>query len=58
VGSVGQPRDGDARASCVIVEDNLIRFLRTDYDIATVQRKIYGDPNIPDLCAARLEVGK
>ncbi|MHC5212875.1 MAG: metallophosphoesterase family protein, partial [Planctomycetota bacterium] len=58
VGSVGQPRDGDARASCVVVEDKLVRFLRTDYDIATVQRKIYGDPNIPDLCAARLEVGK
>jgi diadenosine tetraphosphatase ApaH/serine/threonine PP2A family protein phosphatase len=58
VGSVGQPRDGDPRASCVIVEDHLVRFLRTDYDIATVQRKIYDNPNIPDLCAARLEVGK
>jgi len=58
VGSVGQPRDGDPRASCVIVEDRLIRFLRTDYDIATVQRKIYDNPNIPDLCAARLEIGK
>jgi len=59
VGSVGQPRDGDPRASCVIVEDDgRIRFLRTDYDIGTVQRKIYDDPNIPDLCAARLEIGK
>jgi diadenosine tetraphosphatase ApaH/serine/threonine PP2A family protein phosphatase len=58
VGSVGQPRDGDPRASCVIVEDRLIRFLRTDYDIATCQRKIYDNPNIPDLCAARLEIGK
>ncbi|MGQ0553706.1 MAG: metallophosphoesterase family protein [Planctomycetota bacterium] len=58
VGSVGQPRDGDPRASCVIVEDQLVRFLRTDYDIATVQRKIYDNPNIPDLCAARLEIGK
>jgi len=58
VGSVGQPRDGDPRASCVIVEDRLVRFLRTDYDIATCQRKIYDNPNIPDLCAARLEIGK
>ena len=58
VGSVGQPRDGDPRACCVIVEDNTIRFLRTDYDVATVQRKIYDNPNIPDLCAARLEIGK
>ena len=58
VGSVGQPRDGDPRACCVIVEDNTIRFLRTDYDVATVQRKIYDNPNIPELCAARLEIGK
>ncbi len=58
VGSVGQPRDGDPRASCVIVEDGLVRFLRTDYDIAMVQKKIYENPNIPDLCAARLEIGK
>jgi predicted phosphodiesterase len=58
VGSVGQPRDGDPRASCVIVEDNLIRFLRTEYDIARVQRKIFEDPEIPDLCGHRLEIGK
>ncbi len=58
VGSVGQPRDGDPRSSCVIVKDRVIRFLRTDYDIARVQRKIYDNPNIPDLCAARLEIGK
>ncbi|HZJ72958.1 MAG TPA: metallophosphoesterase, partial [Planctomycetota bacterium] len=58
VGSVGQPRDGDPRACCVIVEDRTIRFLRTDYDVATVQRKIYDNPNIPELCAARLEIGK
>jgi predicted phosphodiesterase len=58
VGSVGQPRDGDPRASCVIVDGHEVRFLRTDYDIATVQRKIYDNPNIPDLCAARLEIGK
>jgi len=58
VGSVGQPRDGDPRASCVVVDDHKIRFLRTDYDISRVQRKIYDNPNIPDLCAARLEIGK
>jgi len=58
VGSVGQPRDGDPRASCVIVEDGVIRFLRTEYDIAQVQRKIFDDPEIPDLCGHRLEIGK
>ena len=35
-----------------------MRFLRTDYDIGTVVRKIYDDPSIPDLCAARLEIGR
>ena len=58
VGSVGQPRDGDPRACCVVVDGNEVRWLRTDYDIATTQRKIYDNPNIPDLCAARLEIGK
>lgn len=58
VGSVGQPRDGDPRASCVIVEDGAVRFLRVDYDIASVQRKIFENPNIPDLCGHRLEIGK
>lgn len=58
VGSVGQPRDGDPRASCVIVEDGTVRFLRVEYEIERVQRKIYDDPNIPDLCAARLAIGK
>ncbi len=57
VGSAGQPRDGDERASCVIVEGRTVRFLRIPYDIATVQRKIYENPNIPDFCGARLGVG-
>jgi predicted phosphodiesterase len=58
VGSVGQPRDGDNRASCVVVEDGTVRFLRVEYDIAAVQRKIFENPNIPDLCGHRLEIGK
>jgi len=58
VGSVGQPRDGDPRASFAIVEDDAVRFVRVEYDIAAVQRKIYDNPNIPDLCGARLEIGK
>lgn len=58
VGSVGQPRDGDPRASCVIVEDGVVRFLRIEYDIAAVQRKIFENPDIPDLCGHRLEIGK
>lgn len=58
VGSVGQPRDGDPRASCVIVDDDVVRFVRVDYDIARVQRKIFDNPNIPDFCGHRLEIGR
>jgi putative phosphoesterase len=41
-GSVGQPRDGDVRASCVIfdTENGETEFLRLDYDIDSVCTKI------------------
>ena len=32
-GSVGQPRDGDARASYAIIEDGQVEFRRVEYDI-------------------------
>lgn len=32
-GSVGQPRDGDPRASYVIIEDGVVHFRRIEYDI-------------------------
>ncbi len=41
-GSVGQPRDGDSRASCAIfdTENGKVEHLRLDYDIASVCTKI------------------
>jgi len=41
-GSVGQPRDGDSRASFLIFDENekQIDFVRLDYDIDTAQEKI------------------
>jgi len=41
-GSVGQPRDGDPRASCVVfdTECEKAEFLRLDYDIDAVCAKI------------------
>lgn len=41
-GSVGQPRDGDARTSCAVLdtEDGKVEFLRIEYDIDTVCAKI------------------
>ncbi|MEZ6129412.1 MAG: YfcE family phosphodiesterase [Planctomycetaceae bacterium] len=32
-GSVGQPRDGDCRASYAVIEDGVVEFRRVDYDI-------------------------
>jgi diadenosine tetraphosphatase ApaH/serine/threonine PP2A family protein phosphatase len=42
VGSVGQPRDRDPRAACVIVDlaERAMRLVRVDYDIAGAQDKI------------------
>lgn len=40
VGSVGQPRDGDKRACYVVVDGNVIQFIRLDYDVDTTIRKL------------------
>ncbi len=59
VGSVGQPRDGDPRASYCIFDTGAQRAVnrRIDYDRETAQRKII-DSDLPDLLAERLDVGK
>ncbi len=41
VGSVGQPRDGDARACYCIFDDGLIYFRRIEYDIRKTQDKMF-----------------
>jgi diadenosine tetraphosphatase ApaH/serine/threonine PP2A family protein phosphatase len=58
VGSVGQPRDGDWRASYVIVDDNTIRFVRLDYDVQRTIRRFKEHPDLPEYLAKRLEEGK
>jgi diadenosine tetraphosphatase ApaH/serine/threonine PP2A family protein phosphatase len=59
VGSVGQPRDGDWRASYAIydIEHKLIVTRRLEYDIATAQQKIL-DAGLPEMLANRLAFGK
>ncbi len=59
VGSVGQPRDGDWRASYVLFEPNKgqIDLRRLPYDIGTAQKKIL-DAGLPERLADRLAVGK
>jgi diadenosine tetraphosphatase ApaH/serine/threonine PP2A family protein phosphatase len=59
VGSVGQPRDGDPRASAVLYDflAHEIRFVRVDYDVDKTQQKIR-DAGLPDALADRLATGK
>ena len=57
-GSVGQPRDGDPRASYLIYDDqtSLLHHRRTEYDIAAAQSKIRA-AGLPETLAARLAQG-
>ncbi|MGF1656920.1 MAG: metallophosphoesterase family protein [Verrucomicrobiales bacterium] len=59
VGSVGQPRDGDWRASYVIYHtaQNYVQLRRLEYDIDTAAQKIL-DAGLPTRLAERLRMGK
>ncbi len=59
VGSVGQPRDGDPRASYVIFSpyERLIRFRRLEYDLRRAQARDR-EAGLPEKCAFRLGVGR
>jgi predicted phosphodiesterase len=58
-GSVGQPRDGDARAAFAIydTEENSVTFHRVPYDITAAQEKIFA-AGLPERLAIRLEEGR
>ncbi len=58
VGSVGQPRDGDSRASYVILEDEGVTFRRVPYEIDPVAEKIRAVPELNDWLADRLYEGR
>ena len=58
VGSVGQPRDGDPRASYVTTDGKTIRFHRLDYDVEDTVQRIYATPGLPNYLADRLRVGR
>jgi diadenosine tetraphosphatase ApaH/serine/threonine PP2A family protein phosphatase len=59
VGSVGQPRDEDARACCALYDSKAqtIRLLRVSYDVKIAGRKII-EAGLPEALALRLELGK
>ena len=58
VGSVGQPRDGDPRASYAVLDGKTINFHRIEYDVRTTMDKIYATPGLPNYLADRLIVGR
>ncbi|MFQ5559613.1 MAG: metallophosphoesterase family protein [Nitrospinota bacterium] len=58
-GSVGQPRDGNPKASfCIFdTEERSIEIVRVDYDIETEQKKIVKS-GLPRFLSERLSVGR
>jgi diadenosine tetraphosphatase ApaH/serine/threonine PP2A family protein phosphatase len=62
IGSVGQPRDGDARASYVLLDDETgsqrVVFRRIEYDIDSTAQAILENPYLDDYLAERLRQGR
>ena len=58
VGSVGQPRDGDARLSYVLFDGSNITFIRLEYDWRAAAEAIRSVPELPEFLADRLEAGR
>ncbi len=58
VGSVGQPRDGDPRASYVTWDGSRVWFHRVEYDVQRTQRKILDTGVLPPYLANRLQHGR
>jgi diadenosine tetraphosphatase ApaH/serine/threonine PP2A family protein phosphatase len=58
IGSVGQPRDGDTRASFVTYDGREVAFHRLDYDFKSTMAKIRAVPALPDYLADRLAQGR
>ncbi len=57
VGSVGQPRDGDPRASYAIVDDEKMEIVRVSYDVEAVQTKMR-KAGLPSFLVERLSTGR
>jgi len=58
IGSVGQPRDRDNRASYVYVQDNKVHFVRLEYDFEKTARKIAGIDRLDNFHGDRLRDGR
>jgi len=58
VGSVGQPRDRDWRASYVVLDDQTVKFRRVEYDVQTTVKKIRNTAELDDFLGERLLDGR
>lgn len=58
IGSVGQPRDKDARASYVYIDEEAVHFVRLEYDYKTTQEKIIAIDRLDKFNAERLAEGR
>jgi diadenosine tetraphosphatase ApaH/serine/threonine PP2A family protein phosphatase len=58
VGSVGQPRDRDPRASFAIVNENRIEFVRLMYDVDTTVKKVAAIDELDNFLGTRLLDGR
>ena len=58
-GSAGQPRDGDWRAACALLDtsENRVTFYRVPYDVKKAQERIFS-AKLPDRLALRLSEGR
>jgi len=58
VGSVGQPRDRDSRASYVYVEGDKVHFVRLKYNFEATAKRIYKIDELDNFEADRLKEGR
>lgn len=58
VGSVGQPRDHDPRASYVILYPDRVEFIRIEYPVEETAKAIKAIPELSDWLADRLYEGR
>lgn len=58
VGSVGQPRDGDNRASYVLFDGERVTFRRVEYDIDKVMARMSTIDRLPEYLSLRLKEGR
>jgi len=58
VGSVGQPRDQDIRASLVIVSNEKVEFVRVEYDVEATIDQIIANSSLDNFEGERLREGR